>query len=151
MKNTVSNPWWLFCLVFILAGASVAVADDWECAAENGGSPQSLKVSFSGNEVTAVHYSSMSPAGDGTMLSCPIDVTKGDGKSEWQLNSHGVLRVAMKDSMAKKDEIRVRRDGDNITVLLRVSASNCGHSTPRAKKIAISRGNKTCHDVEMAD
>lgn len=148
MKSLLRYPIIIFTFFCSYPAFAAGTFEQWECEAENGGLPQSLELTFENNILSAFDYSSSTPSPDReTFFSCSFSAKRNKTDSKWT-DKPGKIKVKFNDSAEKSDRAIITNEKDTYTIEFQMSPSNCGHSTPYASKIAITKNNKTCHSIE---
>lgn len=106
-----------------------------------------LALGSEGN-VTALHYLTTAPAGDGTANSCSVDLDAADGETDWTRGADGRQTVTFVDddgSEGEPDSVRIEREATGYRVDFRVRPSRfCGQSMELPGVIRLARGKPAC-------
>lgn len=126
------------------------------CTGEaDGGTEHSIRLAIdTDGRVTGLDYFSLSPAVDGTMMSCTILAERGDGDSEWIYNGRGGSTVALgsfeEGEEDTRDRVRIERDEELYDVELDANSfPYCGQSAQLARRIILRPGAKRCDSVTL--
>lgn len=121
----------------------------------DGGTEHSIRLAIdTDGRVTGLDYLSLSPAVDGTMMSCTIKAERGDGDSEWSYNGRGGSTVALgtfeQGEEDSRDRVRIERDEELYDVVVDAEpVPYCGQSAQLARRIVLRPGSRRCDSVAL--
>ena len=142
------NQIWILLLLFPCV-VSAQNKEVWECENSNKGYDQFLTVHWEGGEISSFEYVGMAPSSnDETKYSCSMSATRSGSDSKWKSEGNKTI-VNFVDTAGEEDRLIITKIKDTLDFEFEVSPSICGHSTPMAVSISITKNKKKCHKIEL--
>ena len=131
------------------SSAALESFEKWSCESPDSGVSHSIELTLGDGILSSFEYTSSTPSPDGdTHFICSFSATSEDRDKKWIIQKDRIV-VNFEDARENDDHAIMQRTNDSFIFYFKMSPSNCGHSTPFATKISISKDKKSCHGIRV--